>query len=335
MLAVVAFSMSMIGTFLVRSGILTSVHAFAVDPQRGAFILVLLALYIGGALALFGAARRHGEGGLDLRARSAARARWCVNNLLLSVILGIVFIGTLYPLVDAGARARSSRSARLISTRSPGRSRWSWSRSWRWGRCCAGAATGCASWRGRIALPVLLSARWPCSRWSCSRPASASCPCSAWSLALGVGAASLAPLVEAQPAPHAALHLGHGDRPSRHRRQPRRHGVGKRLHQGDAGRRAARRDRRGRALHASASTASSRSPGPNWTAIEAQARPPGAATARRSCCGRRRGCSARRRPPTSEAAIATRWTASSTPCSARRTSRGAGSCGCGGSRSSP
>ena len=52
MLAVVAFSMSMIGTFLVRSGILTSVHAFAVDPQRGTFILALLALYIGGALAL-------------------------------------------------------------------------------------------------------------------------------------------------------------------------------------------------------------------------------------------------------------------------------------------
>ena len=55
MLAVVAFSMSMVGTFLVRSGILTSVHAFALDPRRGAFILILLALYIGGALALFGA----------------------------------------------------------------------------------------------------------------------------------------------------------------------------------------------------------------------------------------------------------------------------------------
>ena len=68
MLAVVAFSMSMIGTFLVRSGILTSVHAFAVDPQRGAFILALLALYIGGALLLFGLRVAHGEGRLDLRA---------------------------------------------------------------------------------------------------------------------------------------------------------------------------------------------------------------------------------------------------------------------------
>src|SRR5437868_942508 len=54
MLGVVAFSMSMIGTFLVRSGILTSVHAFAVDPQRGTFILALLAINIGGALTLFG-----------------------------------------------------------------------------------------------------------------------------------------------------------------------------------------------------------------------------------------------------------------------------------------
>jgi cytochrome c-type biogenesis protein CcmF len=100
MLAVVAFSMSMLGTFLVRSGILTSVHAFAVDPERGAFILALLLLYIGGALALFAlriGTVRHGapfdpvsrEGGL------------VANNLLLSVILGIVLIGTLYPLVAA------------------------------------------------------------------------------------------------------------------------------------------------------------------------------------------------------------------------------------------
>ena len=102
MLALVAFSMSMVGTFLVRSGILTSVHAFAVDPQRGTFILALLALYIGGALALFGvriATVREGapfepvsrEGGL------------VANNLFLSVILGIVFVGTLYPLLAEAA----------------------------------------------------------------------------------------------------------------------------------------------------------------------------------------------------------------------------------------
>ena len=97
MLAVVAFSMSMIGTFLVRSGILTSVHAFAVDPTRGSFILALLAIYIGGALALF--AVRIGtvkEGNqFDFVSREGALV---ANNLLLSTILGIVFVGTLYPL---------------------------------------------------------------------------------------------------------------------------------------------------------------------------------------------------------------------------------------------
>src|SRR5919112_1612205 len=99
MLAVVAFSMSMIGTFLVRSGILTSVHAFAVDPLRGAFILVLLAFYIGGALILFGVRVRTVQEGstFDPVSREASLV---VNNLLLSVILGLVFVGTLYPLVS-------------------------------------------------------------------------------------------------------------------------------------------------------------------------------------------------------------------------------------------
>ncbi|MDX3900447.1 MAG: heme lyase CcmF/NrfE family subunit [Sphingobium sp.] len=98
MLAVVAFSMSMVGTFLVRSGILTSVHAFAVDPERGTFILALLALYIGGALALFGwrvGAVREGAR-FELVSRETMLV---VNNLLLTVILGLVLIGTLYPLM--------------------------------------------------------------------------------------------------------------------------------------------------------------------------------------------------------------------------------------------
>uniref|UniRef100_S0DEW1 Putative cytochrome c-type biogenesis protein n=1 Tax=termite gut metagenome TaxID=433724 RepID=S0DEW1_9ZZZZ len=100
MLAVVAFSMSMIGTFLVRSGILTSVHAFAIDPKRGAFILALLVIYIGGALALFalrvGTIRQGNT--FEPVSREGALV---VNNLLLSVILGIVLIGTLYPIVAA------------------------------------------------------------------------------------------------------------------------------------------------------------------------------------------------------------------------------------------
>ncbi len=97
MLAVIAFSMSMIGTFLVRSGILTSVHAFAVDPQRGSFILALLAIYIGGAMALFAlriSTVREGSQ-FDFVSREGALV---ANNLILSAILGIVFVGTLYPL---------------------------------------------------------------------------------------------------------------------------------------------------------------------------------------------------------------------------------------------
>ncbi|MEO7602254.1 MAG: heme lyase CcmF/NrfE family subunit [Sphingomicrobium sp.] len=97
MLAVIAFSMSMVGTFLVRSGILTSVHSFAVDPQRGTVLLFLLALYVGAAFALFawrGARLREGAP-FELVSRESALVG---NNLLLSVILGTVFVGTLYPL---------------------------------------------------------------------------------------------------------------------------------------------------------------------------------------------------------------------------------------------
>ena len=97
MLAVIAFSMSMVGTFLVRSGILTSVHAFAIDPERGTFLLALLAIYVGAAFILFawrGATLKEGAP-FKLVSRESGLV---VNNLLLSVILGIVFVGTLYPL---------------------------------------------------------------------------------------------------------------------------------------------------------------------------------------------------------------------------------------------
>jgi cytochrome c-type biogenesis protein CcmF len=97
MLAVIAFSMSMVGTFLVRSGILTSVHAFAIDPERGTFLLALLAIYVGAAFTLFavrGAALKEGAP-FELVSRESGLV---INNLLLSVILGVVFVGTLYPL---------------------------------------------------------------------------------------------------------------------------------------------------------------------------------------------------------------------------------------------
>lgn len=98
MLAVVAFSMSMIGTFLVRSGILTSVHAFAVDPTRGSFILALLVIYIGGALALYALRVSTVKEGSQFEVVSREGAL-VANNLLLSVILCLVFFGTMYPLI--------------------------------------------------------------------------------------------------------------------------------------------------------------------------------------------------------------------------------------------
>ena len=97
MLAMIAFSMSMVGTFLVRSGVLTSVHAFAVDPQRGTFLLALLTIYVGAAFTLFAmrtATLKEGAP-FELVSRESGLV---INNLLLSVILGIVFVGTLYPL---------------------------------------------------------------------------------------------------------------------------------------------------------------------------------------------------------------------------------------------
>ena len=98
MLAVVAFSMSMVGTFIVRSGLLTSVHAFAVDPERGTFILALLAIYIGGALLLFGL--RVGSVAEGKRFALLSReGALVINNLLLSVILVVVLVGTLSPIV--------------------------------------------------------------------------------------------------------------------------------------------------------------------------------------------------------------------------------------------
>jgi cytochrome c-type biogenesis protein CcmF len=99
--------MSMIGTFLVRSGILTSVHAFAVDPQRGAFILVLLAINIGGALTLFGLRAASVTEGQRFSVVSR-EASLVFNNVMLSAILGIVLFGTLYPLLAEAMGAKVS-----------------------------------------------------------------------------------------------------------------------------------------------------------------------------------------------------------------------------------
>ena len=97
LLAIVAFSLSLVGTFLVRSGILTSVHAFATDPKRGVFILLFLVIVIGGSLALFAwRAPRVGLGGGF--APVSRESLLLANNVLLTVAMAAVMLGTLYPL---------------------------------------------------------------------------------------------------------------------------------------------------------------------------------------------------------------------------------------------
>jgi cytochrome c-type biogenesis protein CcmF len=101
LLAILAFSLSLLGTFLVRSGVLTSVHAFASDPRRGVFILGFLVLVVGGSLALFAwRAPRVGLGGrFALISREGALL---ANNVLMLAAAGTVALGTLYPIfIDA------------------------------------------------------------------------------------------------------------------------------------------------------------------------------------------------------------------------------------------
>lgn len=98
LLAVFAFSLSLLGTFLVRSGVLTSVHAFATDPTRGLFILIFLGIVVGGSLALYAwrAPSIRSSGGFNLVSREAGLL---LNNVLLVVSAATILLGTLYPLV--------------------------------------------------------------------------------------------------------------------------------------------------------------------------------------------------------------------------------------------
>lgn len=108
LLAILSFSLSLLGTFLVRSGVLTSVHAFAVDPRRGAFMLGFLVLVIGASLGLY-ATRAHTlkqEGNFQPASRETFLL---LNNILLTVIMFTVLLGTLYPLIiDALALGKIS-----------------------------------------------------------------------------------------------------------------------------------------------------------------------------------------------------------------------------------
>src|SRR5207244_8491510 len=105
LLAILAFSLSLVGTFLVRSGVLTSVHAFATDPTRGLFILMILVLFIGGGLALFAVrAPVLKQGGLF--APISREGALVLNNLFLVVACATVFFGTLYPLAFVAITGR-------------------------------------------------------------------------------------------------------------------------------------------------------------------------------------------------------------------------------------
>ncbi|QJD17740.1 heme lyase CcmF/NrfE family subunit [Paracoccus sanguinis] len=98
LLAIIAFGFSLIGTFIVRSGVITSVHSFASDPTRGVFILGILAAFVGGALTLF-TARAGAMTARGVFAPVSREGALLLNNLLLAVAAFVVFIGTIWPLV--------------------------------------------------------------------------------------------------------------------------------------------------------------------------------------------------------------------------------------------
>ncbi len=98
LLAIMAFGFSLIGTFIVRSGALTSVHAFANDPERGVFILIILAIFMGGALSLY-AARASALEAKGVFAVVSRESALILNNILLAVSAFVVFVGTVWPLV--------------------------------------------------------------------------------------------------------------------------------------------------------------------------------------------------------------------------------------------
>ena len=108
LLAIITFSLSLLGTFLVRSGVLTSVHAFATDPERGVFILAFLSIVVIGSFALF-ALRAPGMKGGGLFAPVSREGALVLNNILLATACGTVLLGTLYPLfLDAVSGAKVS-----------------------------------------------------------------------------------------------------------------------------------------------------------------------------------------------------------------------------------
>ena len=99
LLAIAAFSLSLLGTFLVRSGVLTSVHAFAADPTRGLFVLVFLGIVIGGSLLLYALRAPDADANAKPFAAASRETLLLVNNLLLATACAMVLLGTLYPML--------------------------------------------------------------------------------------------------------------------------------------------------------------------------------------------------------------------------------------------
>ncbi|MDQ2092671.1 heme lyase CcmF/NrfE family subunit [Rhodalgimonas zhirmunskyi] len=99
LLAIIAFGFSLVGAFITRSGIITSVHAFATDPERGVFLLLILAVFVGGALTLYAAraSAMQAKGVFSFVSRESALV---LNNILLAVSAFVVFVGTIWPLIS-------------------------------------------------------------------------------------------------------------------------------------------------------------------------------------------------------------------------------------------
>ena len=115
LLAITAFGFSLIGAFITRSGIITSVHAFATDPERGVFLLAITALFMGGALTLF-AARAEALSSRGVFSLLSRESMLVLNNILLAVAAFVVFIGTIWPLVTELASADATWTLKSLGT---------------------------------------------------------------------------------------------------------------------------------------------------------------------------------------------------------------------------
>ena len=247
LLAILTFSLSLIGTFLVRSGVLTSVHAFATDPTRGVFILAILVLFIGGALALFALARPTLKQG-GLFAPISREGALVLNNLFLTTACATVFVGTLYPLaLEALTGDKISVGAPFFNLTfgplfvpllfaMPFGPLLAWKRGDLLGaaqRLMAAFAIGIVAIAATFAIEGGQSVLAPFGdRPRASRDGRARSPTSCERT--GLFRAPFATVLRARRRP-AALGLGHGGRAFRHRRDPARH-----RRRGDLGHRAHR-----------------------------------------------------------------------------------------------